>query len=222
MQVLRGLPGLVDTMVADAVVASCALPGIFLPVINGCLHVDGVGGENLPGPPCRLTNGPILAVTSPPPCIVRPPTSAPGSPPPTPAAGDRDADPDRGRFAIGRGPVIPAQPRVEHIWDVRFDRNECCSRGYRAASQTLASLGGQLNGVTHGMHPTRRLRVLVDDSRCVGCGACVVQAPKVFRLDARGKAEVHTPVQTWSPVDGAYLLNCPTYAISVQPEDSAA
>jgi len=54
------------------------------------------------------------------------------------------------------------------------------------------------------------------------CGACVVQAPKVFRLDARGKAEVHTPVQTWSPVDGAYLLNCPTYAISVQPEDSAA
>jgi len=56
----------------------------------------------------------------------------------------------------------------------------------------------------------------------VGCGACVVQAPKVFRLDARGKAEVHTPVQTWSPVDGAYVLNCPTYAISVRPEDSAA
>jgi len=115
------------------------------------------------------------------------------------------------------------QPRVEHISMFAFDRNEeLLEAGYRAASQTLASLGGQLDRVTHGMHPTRRLRVLVDDSRCVGCGACVVQAPKVFRLDARGKAEVHTPVQTWSPVDGAYLLNCPTYAISVQPEDSAA
>jgi ferredoxin len=72
------------------------------------------------------------------------------------------------------------------------------------------------------MHPTRRLRVLVDDSRCVGCGACVVQAPSVFRLDERGKAEVHDPVQTWSPIDGNNLLNCPTNAISVRPEDSAA
>jgi hypothetical protein len=33
---------------------------------------------------------------------------------------------------------------------------------------------------------------------------------------------VHSPVQTWSPIDGAYVLNCPTYAISVRPEDSAA
>jgi ferredoxin len=56
----------------------------------------------------------------------------------------------------------------------------------------------------------------------VGCGSCVVQAPQVFRLDARGKAEVLTPVQNWSPIDGAYVLNCPTYAISVRPEDSAA
>jgi ferredoxin len=62
--------------------------------------------------------------------------------------------------------------------------------------------------------------VLVDEERCVGCGTCVVQAPKVFQLDGRGKAVVHAPVQTWSPVDGAYLLSCPTYAISVRPEDS--
>ena len=66
------------------------------------------------------------------------------------------------------------------------------------------------------------LRVLVDEQRCVGCGTCVVQAPKVFRLDARGKAEVMTPVQTWSPVEGAYVLNCPTDAISVRPEETAA
>jgi ferredoxin len=62
----------------------------------------------------------------------------------------------------------------------------------------------------------------VDEQRCVGCGACVVQAPKVFRLDARGKAEVLTPVQTWSPLEGAYVHNCPTDAISVRPEETAA
>jgi ferredoxin len=56
----------------------------------------------------------------------------------------------------------------------------------------------------------------------VGCGTCVVQAPKVFRLDARGKAEVVTPIQTWSPLQGAYALNCPTDAISVRPEETAA
>jgi ferredoxin len=72
------------------------------------------------------------------------------------------------------------------------------------------------------MHPTRRLRVLVDQERCVGCGTCVIQAPTVFRLGRRGKAEVHAPVQTWNALEGAYVLNCPTYAISVRPEDSAA
>ena len=120
-------------------------------------------------------------------------------------------------------PLILVQPRVEHISMFAFDRNEeLLEAGYRATAQTIDALGGTLDAVPRGMHPTRRLRVLVDESRCVGCGACVVQAPKVFRLDARGKAEVHSPVQTWSPIDGAYVLNCPTYAISVRPEDSAA
>ena len=58
------------------------------------------------------------------------------------------------------------------------------------------------------------LRVLVDDSRCVGCGACVVQAPSVFRLDERGKAEVHDPVQTWSPIDGNNLLTFEEWAVT--------
>jgi ferredoxin len=72
------------------------------------------------------------------------------------------------------------------------------------------------------MHPTRQLRVMVDDKRCVGCGACVVQAPKVFGLNARGKAEVLIPIQSWSPMDGSYVANCPTDAISVLPVESAA
>ena len=104
-----------------------------------------------------------------------------------------------------------------------FDKTpELIEAGYLATAQTLDQLNGQLHLIDRGMHPTRRLRVLVDQGRCVGCGTCVVQAPKVFRLDTRGKAEVLTPVQTWSPVQGAYVLNCPTDAISVRPEETAA
>jgi ferredoxin len=120
-------------------------------------------------------------------------------------------------------PLVLVQPPVEHISMFAFDRTaELIDAGYRATAQTLDQLDGRLHLIERGMYPTRRLRVLVDEQRCVGCGACVVQAPKVFRLDARGKAEVLTPVQTWSPLEGAYVLNCPTDAISVRPEETAA
>ena len=63
-QVLWGLPGLDDVPVADAVFASCALPGIFAPrEIRGRTYVDGAVVENLP---LRLAaaagRGPIVAV----------------------------------------------------------------------------------------------------------------------------------------------------------------
>ena len=49
MQVMWGLPGLLDARVADAVAASCALPGIFPPrEIDGRAYVDGAVVENLP------------------------------------------------------------------------------------------------------------------------------------------------------------------------------
>ena len=43
-----------------------------------------------------------------------------------------------------------------------------------------------------------------------------------FRLDQGGKAEVTLDVQTWSPLDGDDVRQCPTYAISVRPEGTAA
>ena len=227
IQVLWGLPGLLDTKVADAVVASCALPGIFPPrIINGRAYVDGAVVENLPVRlAAALGSGPILAVNVAATSVVR-------------AAHETEgfaATYIRGLEIVMQTqieeqlrdwqgpPLVLVQPRVEHISMFAFDRNEeLLEAGYRATAKTIEGLGGRLDAVPRGMHPTRRLRVLVDDARCVGCGACVVQAPTVFRLDARGKAEVHNPVQTWSPIDGAYVLNCPTSAISVRPEDSAA
>ena len=227
IQVLWGLPGLLDTQVADAVVASCALPGIFPPrVIGGRAYVDGAVVENLPVRlAASLGTGPILAVNVAATSVVRSFDETEGFA----ATYIRGLEivmqtQIEGQLREWQGPpLILVQPRVEHISMFAFDRNEeLLEAGYRATAQTIDALGGTLDAVPRGMHPTRRLRVLVDESRCVGCGACVVQAPKVFRLDARGKAEVHSPVQTWSPIDGAYVLNCPTYAISVRPEDSAA
>jgi NTE family protein len=226
-QVLWGLPGLLDTPVADAVVASCALPGIFPPrVIEGRAYVDGAVVENLPVRlAAALGEGPILAVNVAATSVLRSATETEGFA----ATYIRGLEivmqtQIEGQLRAWEGPpLVLVQPRVEHISMFAFDRTEeLMEAGYRATAQTLDQLGARLGAIAGGMHPTRRLRVLVDDARCVGCGTCVVQAPKVFRLDGRGKAEVHTPIQTWSPMDGAYLLNCPTYAISVRPEDSAA
>jgi NTE family protein len=227
IQVMWGLPGRLDAKVADAVVASCALPGIFPPrIIDGRAYVDGAVVENLPVRlAASLGSGPILAVNVAAMSVVRSADETEGFAA-TYARGIEIVMQNQieGQLREWQGPpLILVQPRVEHISMFAFDHNEeLLEAGYRATAQALESLGGQLDAVPRGLHPTRRLRVLVDEERCVGCGACVVQAPKVFRLDARGKAEVHSPVQTWSPIDGAYVLNCPTYAISVHPEDSAA
>jgi ferredoxin len=192
MQVMWGLPGLLDARVADAVTASCALPGIFPPrEIGGRAYVDGAVIENLPVRlAASLGSGPIIAVNV------------------AATSIRREAHETEG-FAATYIRGLDKTP-------------ELIEAGYRATAQTLDQLDGQLHLIERGMHPTRRLRVLVDDKRCVGCGTCVVQAPKVFRLDARGKAEVTTPVQTWSPLQGSYVLNCPTDAISVHPEGTAA
>lgn len=227
MQVMWGLPGLRSAKVADAVAASCALPGIFPPrEINGRAYVDGAIVENLPvRMAASLGQGPILAINVAATSVLRSALETQGF----------AATYSRGLEIVMQTqietqlrdwkgpPLVLVQPRVEHISMFAFDKTEeLIEAGYRSTANTLDQLGTGLNGISSGMHPTRRLRVLIDEKRCVGCGSCVIQAPQVFKLDSRGKAEVMTPIQTWSPIDGAYVLNCPTYAISVRPEDSAA
>jgi NTE family protein len=227
MQVMWGLPGLLDARVADAVAASCALPGIFPPrEIRGRAYVDGAVVENLPVRlVASLGEGPIIAINVAATSVRRQAHETEGFA----ATYIRGLEivmqtqiEDQLRDWNGP-PLILVQPRVEHISMFEFDKTpELIEAGYQATAETLDRLGGELHLIGRGMHPTRRLRVLVDEQRCVGCGTCVVQAPKVFRLDARGKAEVVTPVQTWSPLQGAYVLGCPTNAISVRPEETAA
>ncbi len=227
MQVMWGLPGLLDARVADAVSASCALPGIFPPrEIHGRAYVDGAVVENLPVRlAASLGTGPIIAINVAATSIRRQAHETEGFA----ATYIRGLEivmqtQIEGQLRDWSGPpLVLVQPKVDHISMFEFAKTpELIEAGYLAMAQTLDQLDGRLHLIGRGTHPTRQLRVLVDDKRCVGCGTCVVQAPKVFRLDARGKAEVLTPVQTWSPVEGAYVLNCPTDAISVRPEETAA
>ena len=47
---------------------------------------------------------------------------------------------------------------------------------------------------------------------------CLVTAPRgMFTLDGNGKAVCHQSEQSWSPLDGAFVRQCPTYAITARP-----
>ncbi len=229
-QVLWGLPGLDDVPVAEAVFASCALPGIFPPrVIRGRAYVDGAVVENLPVHLAAAAGrGPVVAVN-------------------LNALGPFDAEREgveRTGFAATyiRGlemvmqqqsaldlrdwrspPLVLVQPRVGKVSMFAFDRtDELVAEGHRAMAHALDLAGGSLAGLAPGIHPRRPIELRVDRARCVGCGACALEAPAVFRMDAFGKAEVIAPVHDWSPADGSYVAHCPTNAIHITARDDRA
>jgi NTE family protein len=218
-QVLWGLPGLRDVKVADAVFASCALPGILPPrEINGRFYVDGAVIENLPVKIAALQpTGAVLAVDVGGFGALRSEVQEAGF----------AATYLRGyeivmqtlmetRLRHWEGPaLVMVHPRVDHMSLFAFGHNrELIDEGYRATAGLLDSLGDvPLEG---GVNPRKRVEVRVDRARCIGCGMCVMHAPAVFRIAEDGKSEVIEPLQWWSPLDGAYVRDCPTWAISVR------
>lgn len=224
MQVLWGQPGLRDIPVKDAVFASCALPGLFPPrQIRGRYYCDGAVVRNLP---VRATSGsggsPLIAVDVGSSSVLR---------------ADVETSGFAATYARGleivmqtmveeglRGWQYPAllliHPRVEHVSMFAFDKTlELIEEGYRATKEVVGLFGGPLPEDAHGIYPRRRVRVRVREERCIGCGACVIRAPHVFAIGDDGKAGVLEPEQTWSPLDGDYVRNCPTYAISARLVD---
>lgn len=228
VQVLWGLHGLDDVPVADAVFASCALPGIFPPrVIRGRQYVDGAVVENLPvGALLAAGHGAVVAVNL----------------NPIGPIYKMQRELDESGFAATyirglelvmqmqsagrlrswqRGPLVLVQPRVAHISMFAFDRtDELIAEGWRATAEALDELEAPIEALAPGIHPRRMVRLEVDRDRCVGCGACALLAPDVFAMDGHLRAIVLQPVHYWSPVDGVYVGHCPTFAISVSPVEA--
>jgi NTE family protein len=221
MQTFWGLPGLRHARVADAVFASCALPGIFPPrEIDGRWYVDGAVIENLPAQVAASQGeGPVMAVDVGSSTTLRSNVQSDGF----------AATYIRGLEIVMQTmmetrlrqwtapPLVLVHPRVEHVSMFGFGHNrELMEEGYRATLDLLDYLAHDFDPAGHGIHPQRKVEIRVERDRCIGCGVCVMHAPWVFELDEEGRAHVRQPVQSWSPLDGAYIRHCPTYAISAR------
>ncbi len=224
-QVLWGAPGLDDIPVADAVYASCALPGFLPPCeIKGRHYVDGAAVSNFPiGVAAARGRDLVVAV-----CV--------GS------SGMLKADLHEAGFAAvsaraieiaiermraltmrywQRPPLLYIQPRVEQYPLFTFEHNEeLIDEGYRATIELIKDPDALPDPSASGVYPRRHYQVRVERERCIGCGACLVHGPPgLFMLDASGKAVVTEPDQIWSLVDVDFVRQCPTYAIAVHVED---
>ena len=145
-QVMWGMPGFRDVRVADVVIASCALPGLFPPrLINGRAYVDGAVVDNMPVRQAAvLGEGAVVAVNV--------------------AANDIErAGVETQGFAATyiRGleivmhrqidaqlrnwdgpPLVLIAPKVEHISMFAFDRtDELLQAGYASTITALDALG---------------------------------------------------------------------------------
>jgi len=220
-QVFWGSPGLDDLPVADAVIASCTLPGFFAPHrIGKRYYVDGAAAANLPvHPAARPDRDLVIAVD-------------------VSARGRGGLHVQRLGFAAAyaratelgvqrmdevalrrwsRPPLLLVRPRVWHVDLLSFRHNtELIAAGRRATHAVLDAPHAvpPTDGV--GVYPRRRVRVEVLRDRCVGCGACVLSGPAgQFRLDEEGKAVPTDPTPIWSPIDGYCVGVCPMSAIAV-------
>lgn len=227
MQVFWGLDGLDEVPVRDAVFASCALPGYLPPrEIRGRFYVDGATVDNLPVGTARILGTDLILAVD---------VSASNA--------FRADTQDEGFAAVfvrateiaiqsllelrlhewTTPPIFYVHPRVEHISAFSFEHlRELVEEGYRATSAALDRPTEWPAPGDPGVYPRRPVSVRVQRERCIGCGACLVQAPPgMFVLDAQGKAVVTRPDQEWSPIDGEFIRHCPTYAISARPAAAA-
>lgn len=228
MQVFWGLPGLDEVRVADAVFASCALPGYLPPrEIRGRFYVDGATADNLPIGAARALGADLIVAAD---------VSAS-------SALREDIQDDGFARVFGRAteiamqtqlelrlrawdrpPIYYVHPRVEHVSMFSFDHlREVVEEGYRATIAALDHPDEWPAPGDTGVYPRRKVVVRVQRDRCIGCGACLVSGPPgMFVLDAERKAVVTKPEQEWCPTDGSFIRQCPTYAISARPLAPAA
>ncbi|NIM49417.1 MAG: hypothetical protein GTN78_02015 [Gemmatimonadales bacterium] len=224
-QVLWGTPGLSDVPVADAVIASCALPGYLPPhEIQGRYCMDGAAVENLPvGIAAARGRDLVIAVDV---------GSSGGLRAELHLAGFAAVYARAIEIAIAtrrtatlrrwrRPPLLLVQPRLEQYGLLAFGHNqELVDEGFRATAALLDDPDAVPDAKAEGVYPRRRYTVRVDRDHCIGCGACLVHGPPgLFRLDRSGTAAVTESEQVWSPVDLDFVRQCPTYAIQAHARD---
>jgi NTE family protein len=216
-QMVWGLPGLRDVSVADAVYASCALPGFYPPGdIDGRLCVDGGVLDNLPVSIAGRGMDAVIAVDT----------------------GSSDLEPENDIATAGfasiyvraattmmhalqlapfatwtRPPMILIRPKVNHIgWFSFSHTDELLEAGYLAAMDACKHYEECITwGI--GVFPRRAMQITVDREKCIGCTLCTALAPDVMAMDSHQKAYPLNPVVEWSPADGDFVHHCPTYAI---------
>lgn len=217
-QMLWGLPGLDDASVADAVFASCALPGILPPrEVNGHVCADGAIVDNLPvQAAAAVLRAPVVAVdlTSGP--VVREGVERTGFA----ATYARGFEIVMGRMAEravedwGNPPLVLVRPRVERVSMFAFNRSAfLIAEGYRATLEALDRLPERLEALEPGIHPRRDVEISIERDRCVGCGLCAAHYPATFAMAGDGRAVVQQARHRWSPVGDAAVRLCPTEAI---------
>ena len=223
-QVVWGLPGLRHVSVADAVYASCALPGFYPPGnVDGRLCVDGGVIDNLPVTIASLGMDAVIAVDT----------------------GSSDMEPENDIATAGFGsiymraantmmhalqlapfggwtrpPMILIRPKVSHIgWFSFSNADELVEAGYIAAKEACKHYEECIAwGI--GVFPRRAIQISVDREKCIGCTLCTALAPDVMAMDTQQKAYPLTPVVEWSPADGDFVHHCPTLAITATRIDA--
>ncbi len=221
-QVLWGTPGFTNVHLADAVYASCALPGFLPPQeINGRYFVDGAVVENLPIS-IAATRGRdfVMAVDVGSNTVVPAEIHSEG----IAAVYSRVIEiaiqtmRDQSLQNWSRPPLILLEPPVEHLGMFAFRHaREFIDAGYRSTKSILAELDTLPGRDASGIFPRRAVQLRIDRDRCVGCGLCLVHGgTDMFAIDEVGKAVVNSPEQIWSPADGGFVRQCPTYAIAAR------
>ncbi|MDH3458681.1 MAG: patatin-like phospholipase family protein [Gemmatimonadota bacterium] len=224
-QVLWGSPGLSDIPVADAILASCALPGYLPPhEIRGEFFIDGAAVSNLPvAATASRDRDLIMAIDVGSTAAIRPDTHAMGFAAVYARAIEFGIQTMRTATLLhwSQPPLLLIQPNVQHVGILSFHRNrELVAEGYRATTEMLADPHAIPPRGASGVYPRQRYSVRVIRERCIGCGACRIHGPPgLFALDHEGRAVVTQPEQTWNPIQADFIRQCPTKAIVLEPDE---